>query len=282
MSDFKEGNQSNDTSLPLVSVAIAIYNGEKFLREQLDSLLIQTYPHIEIVISDDGSTDSTPSILEEYTNKDARVRWSISKGKRGMVTNFTEAISLCKGEIIFLCDCDDVWYPGKIQAHLKVYEDPSVHWVSNKAVITNEKNDPVGYLTDTMPDYYERGRQKLLYYTWGSCIIGCATSYRARILKGIWPADPHAPGHDSWIQLAIFPAKYFHIDEVLQKYRQHNNNTIGLKKGDESLAIKNNSLYLKSLIGNSRLGLWKRAVFLAVYAGKKIRKFLNINNYGNR
>ncbi len=272
-------NKTNTQYFPLVSVAIAIYNGDKFLREQLDSLLAQTYSNLEIIISDDNSNDLTQNILEEYSNRDKRVHWSISKRQRGMVPNFMEAISICKGEIIFLCDCDDIWYPEKISKHVDLYKDESVKWVYNKALITDEFNNPTGFLTDTMPDYYEKSRQKFLYYTWGSCIIGCATSYRAGLLKNILMADKFAPGHDSWIQLAIFPAKSGFIDEVLQLYRQHSNNTIGLKKGDENLAIKNNLIYLKSLIKNKQLVLWKRVFLFIVLIAKKIRSLLKNNNY---
>lgn len=264
----------NEKYEPKVSVAIAIYNGSRFLREQIDSILNQTYRNLEVVVSDDGSDDDTQDILNDYATRDKRLRWSISKSKRGMVSNFSEAISLCKGDIIFLCDCDDVWHESKIEKHVKIYGNQNVHWVANKVVITDEKNNPTGYLTDTMPDYYEKSRQKILYYTWGSCIIGCATSYRASILKNIWPADICAPGHDSWIQMAISPANYYLLDEVLQTYRQHANNTVGLKAGNESLAIKNNMIYLKSLVWNNRVQLWKRFLFLIVFIGKKIRKLL--------
>jgi len=265
---------NKSTAGPLVSIAIAVYNGAEFFREQLDSLLAQTYTNLEIVVTDDGSNDGTQAILSEYAAKDSRVRWSVSTRTRGMIPNFTGAVSLCKGDIIFLCDCDDVWYPEKVEKHLQQYQDPSVQWVYNEAIVTDEKNRPTGYLTDLLPGYYTR--KKLTYYTWGSCIIGCATSYRAKLIKDRWPADIHAPGHDSWIQLAIYPARRVYITEILQDYRQHSTNTMGLRDraGDlenEAQAIKENMLYLKSLVKNDRLQVWKRTFFLAVLLGKQIR-----------
>lgn len=264
---------------PLVSVALATYNGDNFLEEQLDSLLSQTYQNIEIVISDDRSTDGTQSILQEYTQKDERVRWSINKNQRGFISNFSEAISFCGGEIIFLCDQDDVWNKNKIEKHIDIYQNPSIMWIYNEVVITDQNRKVTGYLTDTMPDYWTR--RKLLYYTWGSCVLGCVTSYRANLIKNIWPADQNAPGHDSWIQLAIYPAKSAYIPEILQEYRQHKKNTVGLKSvpeeeinSRERQAIDNNLKYLKSLAFNSKLQLWKRLYFYLIFLIKKIRRFI--------
>lgn len=264
---------------PLVSIALATYNGEKYLKEQIDSLLVQTYENFELVISDDGSTDATQSILEDYVSKDNRVSWSINNKARGFVSNFGEAIKKCKGEIVFLCDQDDFWYPEKIYKHVEEYKNQKIKWVYNELVITDEKRNHTGFLTDTLFDYWSK--RKLLYHTWGSCILGCVTSYRRDLVCDIWPADKYAPGHDSWIQLVIFPAKSFHISEVLQEYRQHSANVVGLKQVDpqnladlEKKAISDNFHYLKSLVCNKKIQFWKRVFFSFVYLTKKVRKVI--------
>lgn len=264
---------------PLVSIALTTYNGKEFLRKQLDSLLNQTYQHFEIVISDDGSDSETISILNEYSNKDKRVRWSKSPFQRGFVKNTENAISLCKGEIIFLCDQDDIWYEDRVMLHVEAYKDPSVLWVYNKLVLVDEDEKEIGFLEDTLKDYYTKERMKLLYYTWGSCIGGAMTSYRASILHKVMPIGKHAPAHDSWIQLAIFPSKSFFIDKVLQVYRQHGGNEVGWGqefskeefKKREKLAISGNLQFLKYLPKNRHLQLWKRIYFYFVYRVKQIR-----------
>lgn len=269
---------------PLVSIAIAVYNGMPFLPQLLDSVISQTYPYFEVVITDDESTDGTQKVLDEYTKKDSRIQWSRSKYPRGMVPNFTGAVSLCKGEIIFFCDCDDVWHPNKIEEHLKAYQDPKVQWVYNNVVLVDENGGHIGFLTDYLPDYWTSARQRLLNYTWGSCVIGTATSYRASVMKGRWPADPLSQGHDSWIQMAIYPAKSHFVSEIVQDYRQHANNLTGIrqlkkKEKDQELearAIAENMNYLKSLSRNNRLQLWKRSFFLLVFCAKKIRAFLRV------
>lgn len=268
-------NQNEGT---FVSVAFASFNGEKFLRQQLDSLLAQTYSNFEIVISDDGSTDGTHKILDEYQSKDNRIKWSLNPSPNGFIKNFERVIGSCKGEIIFLCDQDDIWYPEKIGTHINVYQETRVSWVYNKVVLVDENDKETGYLEDTLKDYYTKERKKLLYYTWGSCILGCATSYRAKDLHEVMPIGKYAPAHDSWIQLALYLKKSFFIDEYLQSYRIHENNTAGWNKEAtkerENQAISDNMRYLKCLPQNKNLGIIKRMFFFCIYFAKRLRASL--------
>src|ERR1700761_555678 len=103
----------------LVSIAVCTYNGERFLSKQLDSLLRQSYSNIEIVIADDCSTDNTWSILQDYADKDARVKPYKNKYNLGHTLNFEKAIKLCKGEYIALCDQDDIWETDKISVFME-------------------------------------------------------------------------------------------------------------------------------------------------------------------
>ncbi len=264
---------------PFVSIALATYNGGLYLREQLDSLLAQTYKHFEIVITDDGSTDTTIEILTEFAQRDPRITYTQNTHGKGVVKNFTGAILRCRGEIIFLCDQDDIWHPSKLAKHIAAYADQSVQWVYNEVQLTDATGIQTGLLTDTLPDYWTR--RKLLYYTWGSCVLGCATSYRARLIHPFWPADPLAPGHDSWIQLAIYPAKPYYIPEVLQDYRQHGSNAVGIMtdvadtEAHRQLAIDSNLAYLKSLAANPRLQIWKRCLLTGVFLVKQLRRIVN-------
>lgn len=264
---------------PLVSIALATYNGERFLKEQLDSLLAQTYGSFEIVVTDDGSSDDTCNILQEYANRDSRIRWQHSKNERGFINNFTGALKLCKGQIIFLCDQDDVWYPEKIEKHVECYKDPSVEWAYNEVRLVDEKGGSQGYMTDTFPTYYSKERRWVLNYVWGSCILGCATSYRASAIQTLLPPDKHAPAHDSWLQMALWPSAPAEVKEVLQDYRMHGANTSNFKlsrpkdeeKRMEEQAIKDNFIRLKSFSRNPRLAIWKRLLFLTAYIAKHLR-----------
>jgi glycosyltransferase involved in cell wall biosynthesis len=269
----------------LVSIALATYNGEAFLKEQLDSLLAQTYEHFEIVVTDDGSTDSTVHILEEYSKKDGRLRFSRSVLPRGFINNFVGAIEKCRGDIIFLCDQDDIWYKEKLARHVACYRDPRILWAYNKVRLMDKEGVPGGTMTDTWPTYYSKSRRWILNYVWGSCILGCTTSYRASAIKNFFPPDEHAPAHDSWLQMALWPSPPAEVDEVLQAYRVHGSNTSDFKltrsKEEEKLlekrAVRDNLLRLRSYPFNKRLSMGKRLIFLSAYVLKIIRsKILNL------
>lgn len=105
-------------STPRVSIALSTYNGERFLRAQLDSLLAQTVADLEIVVVDDGSCDATPRILDEYATRDARLRWSSNPGNLGPTRSFERAFSQCRGAFIAPCDQDDVWDARKLEVLL--------------------------------------------------------------------------------------------------------------------------------------------------------------------
>lgn len=104
------------------SVALCTFNGGKYLKEQLDSILSQEFSVAEIVICDDCSTDNTASILKDYENRFPSIfRIFINAENIGYVANFEKALSLCTGEIIFLCDQDDIWYNTKVATVIQYF-----------------------------------------------------------------------------------------------------------------------------------------------------------------
>lgn len=100
---------------PTVSVVMATYNGEKYIREQLDSILAQTYPIHELIIQDDCSTDSTPAICKEYESKYSNVHFFQNEHNLGFNKNFQTAAMRATGDFVALSDQDDIWFPQKIE-----------------------------------------------------------------------------------------------------------------------------------------------------------------------
>ena len=98
----------------MISVALCTFNGEKFISQQLDSILSQSVPVDEIVVCDDGSTDSTCQILEQYAAQSQSIRLIKNEHNLGYIANFEKAIRLCQGDYIFLSDQDDIWHPDKV------------------------------------------------------------------------------------------------------------------------------------------------------------------------
>ena len=108
---------------PLVSIALCTYNGAEYLDLQLESLCSQTYQHLEIIVVDDCSTDSSVLIIEKYALKYAQFKIYQNKENIGYAKNFEKAALLCTGELIALCDQDDIWHPNKIELQVRALKD---------------------------------------------------------------------------------------------------------------------------------------------------------------
>ena|SRR5687768_13043207 len=112
-----EENIANN--LTLVSVVMCTYNGGKFLQQQVDSILAQTYRNIELLIVDDTSSDNTVQLLEEYRKKDSRIRYVVNPANLGYNKNFEIAFGLARGNYIAPSDQDDIWKANKIEIMMK-------------------------------------------------------------------------------------------------------------------------------------------------------------------
>lgn len=119
-------SDNNDTQ-PLVSIAICTYNGGLFLREQLDSIIHQTYKQLEIVIVDDGSTDNTTEIIEVYRQQDSRIQFFQNEKNLGYNKNFEKACQLCTGNYIAISDQDDIWEMKKIETIMNAWPAGSLY-----------------------------------------------------------------------------------------------------------------------------------------------------------
>ena len=110
-----------------IDVLIATYNGQEFLRQQLDSIINQTYKNIRILISDDCSTDNTREILKEYKQKDDRIILYFQDENLGYIKNFEFLLQKVESEFFALCDQDDIWLEEKIEAH--PLSPPAFRWL---------------------------------------------------------------------------------------------------------------------------------------------------------
>ena len=131
-----------------VSVAMCTYNGARYIQEQLDSILHQTRPVDEIIISDDGSTDGTLEILRKYANDYHYINYCVNKTNKGFKQNFIDTINRCTGDIVFLSDQDDCWYEYKVAKILDLYEkNANLQVVFTNGNIINEDGES---LNETM------------------------------------------------------------------------------------------------------------------------------------
>jgi glycosyltransferase involved in cell wall biosynthesis len=128
-----------------VSVAMATYNGARFIREQLDSLARQTVLPAELVITDDGSTDNTLEIVADFAARAPfPVRVERNPENLGFRANFLKAASLCTSDLIAFCDQDDIWLPHKIETCLELFDNDNVLFVYHNATVVDDNLKPVG------------------------------------------------------------------------------------------------------------------------------------------
>ncbi len=205
-----------------VSIAVATYNGAPYLKEQLDSFVRQTRLPDEIVICDDGSTDETMEILTSFIfYSRSTFPWRIYRNAEnfGYSKNFERAISLFDGDVIFLSDQDDVWFPEEIEAVLEVFQSEDQPLVVIYDVeITNSRLEPSGL---TLLRQFRSAHLSMNNFVHGS-----STAFLSDLLPLLLPIPSEYFPHDGWIHYVgrvlgrrvIFP-------KTLQFYRRHEKNT---------------------------------------------------------
>jgi glycosyltransferase involved in cell wall biosynthesis len=234
-------NTSKITSQkPLISVAMATYNGEKYLEEQLDSILSQTLKPSEIIVCDDHSTDNTGQILEKYQQA-GLIKYFVNEQRLGFIGNFKRAVSLTPPDhYIALSDQDDVWLPEKIEAAadlLLKMEDvnrPSMVF-SDLVFVDEEKN----LLNKSFRN--ELGQTGYIYcldtLLFGSFVNGCTMLMNPSMRNYFKTIPEHGVlNHDTWMSLIAYTfGEVAMLPESLILYRRHSNNATGLgsfnKKG---------------------------------------------------
>lgn len=201
----------------MISVCLATYNGEKYLREQVASILPQLSEHDELVISDDGSTDRTIEILRSF--HDSRLKLYNNDFRHGVAGNFENALYLSKGDIIFFSDQDDIWLPNKIQEMVKFLQDFDYDLVTNNCTLTDSQ------LNIIQKEYYTK-QSPVDRSVWGNFYkdlwLGCCMAFHRRILNRILPFPEKVVAHDIWI--ALFSQLHYrcgYYPKVLQLYRRH-------------------------------------------------------------
>lgn len=202
-----------------ISVAMATYNGEKYIREQLESILKQLNEDDEIIISDDGSTDNTINIIKSFEDK----RIKIFDGPRnGVKQNFANAIYNCTGKYIFLSDQDDIWCDNKVNIVLKNFEKEKCMCIVHDCIVFDSSNDDIIY--DSFYKYRNSG-SGIIKNIWKNTYIGCCMAIDARMKNTILPIPNNIEMHDQWIGLLCEKeGKSLFINDKLINYRRHGNN----------------------------------------------------------
>ncbi|MDR3113280.1 MAG: glycosyltransferase family 2 protein [Endomicrobium sp.] len=202
----------------LVSIALATYNGERFLKKQLDSLLAQTYKNIEIIVCDDYSSDGTLSLLKSYP----QIKILQNKKNLGFVKTFEKVLYQAKGDYIALCDQDDIWLPDKIEFLIKEFGN-NVLLHSDAYII--DDNDNIIYDTISAKIKKSLTNKTFTDYIRKFSITGCCAIFKKELLQTALPFPQNTLFHDWWLAIcAAKSGKIKYIEKPLIKYRIHNNN----------------------------------------------------------
>ena len=203
----------------MISVAMAAYNGEKYIAEQLDSILPQLGGEDELIVSCDPSGDHTPEIIQNYAQKDKRIHMLKGPGL-GVTENFNNAISASRGDYIFLSDQDDVWKEGKVERILRCFEEERADLVIHNGVHTDENLKPIG---GSFFEIYRIGDGKLKNIL-KPRYSGCCMAFTKRMKDIILPM-PEIRGYDQWIATVCeFWGHIAYPEEVLLLHRLHEDN----------------------------------------------------------
>ncbi len=200
----------------MISVCIPTYNGEKFLKPQVDSVLSQLSQDDEIIVSDDGSSDNTIEILESY--KDRRIK-IFKNSRKGVISNIENALQQSIGEYIFLCDQDDVWVENKVSIIMKAIVESDL--VISDCYVTDQN------LNIIYESFYKQNNSK--NNKWLALLknpyLGCCMAFKRKVLDAALPFPAKIPMHDIWIgNVAAFKFQVMFIPDKLIYYRRHGNN----------------------------------------------------------
>lgn len=209
----------------MISIALASYNGSKYIREQLDSILAQTYQDFELIICDDCSTDNTWQILEEYAQKDSRIRIFENGKNLGFKKNFEKAISLCSGEYIALSDQDDIWTENHLEVLLNNIDNYSL--ACGNCLLIDKGGNSMQEKLNENEGFFLFESSKFIYRSLlkGNCLQGANMLLDREFAKKCIPIPRGVLYHDAWfVACACLDKGINYSFDVINKYRQHGGN----------------------------------------------------------
>ncbi len=225
----------------LISVVICTYNGEKYLEEQLRSVMNQTYQKLEIIINDDCSTDNTLEVAKALQTEDKRIKIYKNETNLGFNKNFETSLKYATGELISLCDQDDIWVLDKIERQYKLLKKENSSLVYCNAQLIDADGNDLNKNLFTQLHVRPISGDTQLSLIYDNCISGNTLMFKSSIIEKIYPISEKI-FFDRWI---AFVASYYGsisvIKEPLILYRQHGGNVTDVlreKKKKKTLKMR--------------------------------------------
>ena len=278
-----------------ISVVVCTYNGEKFLAAQLQSILDQTHPPDDIIVSDDGSSDSTLDIVGEFCSRDSgakKPQWTVQSRKKplGVAGNFASALTKARGEFVALADQDDVWEPTRLEQGLAQFRNDAL-LVHCDATLIDEAGQPTSSLMSALRLTSGERRSLLAGNALDALlrrnlVTGATSMIRASLLQQALPI-PEGWVHDEWLGLvAAVQGGVVFWEESQIRYRQHGSNEIGAAKTDLDEATRRlretrSDFFSRKLLRNSgiRRVLERDPIWLSAEARAKLAAKLDFDHW---
>lgn len=223
-----------------INILMATYNGRRYVAKQVESILNQTYTDFRLIISDDGSTDSTVKILEEYEKKDNRVEIYVQQENHGIVSNFEFLISKVRAEFFMFADQDDIWEPTKIEDSMRLMQTDKLDMVYTDLTVVDSRLKLIApsYWKQKGLDYRIKKYNNFESLYLNNFVTGCTMLVKSKWINEFMPLPKTSQYvlHDYWIALAISrKGKIGYLDKQTVQYRQHHGNKVGANTVSESL-----------------------------------------------
>ena len=249
-------------SQPLVSVIMPCYNMASYVSDSIKSVIAQTYPHWELLIVDDASTDTTVNIIESFSQTDSRIKFDIKKHNSGIADTRNQCIQMAQGSFLAFLDADDIWHPEKLEKQLKFMLEKNVgfsystyDWIDEDGNTLNRFINTIGNL-----DYETYLR---------NTIIGCSTVMVNKTITGevVVPKFRTSEDTATWLDILRKGFLAYAIDEPLVSYRIR-------RKSASSNKIKAASDLWKVYRRHEKLPFFKAIYYFSCYAFNAIKKRL--------
>jgi glycosyltransferase involved in cell wall biosynthesis len=238
-----------------VDIVVATYNGARYLDEQFESLLAQTYPHWRVIVRDDGSSDHTPDLLAAWQQRHPD-RFTIvhdSRSNLGAAQNFSILLSHTTSPYVALCDQDDVWLPHKLERTLTLMRSQEGRYGTSTPLLVHtdlqvvdtelKQVAPSLWALQYLDPHHEMDLARLLTQ---NVVTGCTALLNRALVTRVGPIPDAVIMHDWWIALvAASLGQVSHLAEATVRYRQHHHNDIGAKVWGPLFVAK----YVRSMFG---------------------------------
>lgn len=225
-----------------IAILLASYNGEKYLGEQIDSIIKQTYTDWDLYIRDDGSKDQTIDIIKDYCQKDKRIHHFEDKVVHiGAKNSFLKLLENVQSDLYMYCDQDDVWLPTKIEHSINLYNTVRAKFDTPIVIHTDAEvvdsqlhtiNKSYWRSAHIVPERYNRNYELLAIMT---CTQGTTMLFNDKAKELCFPYDDYFTMHDWWVSTRVLKAGG-HIEalhEATILYRQHSSNVYGVSYGED-------------------------------------------------